>query len=61
MAAAAYAKITDGVVLDEYEPIFRDWQEIAESARKTEEQIPMLEASLTRTTAELGKKLGKID
>lgn len=46
MAAATYAKITGGVVLDEYEPIFRTWREIAEEARATEKQIPMLEASL---------------
>lgn len=46
MVAAAYAKITDGAVLDEYEPVFRKWQEVAESARATERDIPRLEALL---------------
>jgi hypothetical protein len=61
MVAAAYAKMTNGVVLDEFEPIFRTWQETADEARKTEEQIPMLEASLAKATAELSKKIDKID
>jgi hypothetical protein len=61
MLAAAYAKVTEGVVLDEYEPVFRGWQEMAHRARTTEEQIPTLEASLTKATAELAKKLGDID
>ena len=61
MAAAAYAKITNGVVLDEYEPIFRGWKEIADSAQTTEQRIPMLEASKKSTTTELNKNPGKVD
>lgn len=58
MAAAAYAKITDGVVLDEYEPIFRGWKEIADSAQATEQQIPVLEASMKNEEAKLGNNPG---
>jgi hypothetical protein len=46
MAAAAYAKATDGIVLDEWELIFRKWKEIAEWGREAERETPKLEAQL---------------
>lgn len=46
MAAAAYAKATDGVVLDEWEPIFRKWEEVAEIARQADLDTPRVEAWL---------------
>jgi hypothetical protein len=44
MAAAAYAKATDGVVLDEYEPVFRSWQQVAKMATDNDLDTPRLEA-----------------
>lgn len=52
MVAAAYAKITDGVILDEYEPVFRKWSEVAESGLATEKEIPKLEALINRGNTE---------
>lgn len=46
MAAAAYAKATEGVVLDEWEPIFRKWEEVAEIARQADLDTPKVEAWL---------------
>ena len=44
MAAAAYAKATDGVVLDEYEPVFRSWQQVAQMAIDNDRDTPRIEA-----------------
>lgn len=44
MAAAAYAKATNGVVLDEYEPVFRSWQQVAQMAIENDRDTPRIEA-----------------
>jgi hypothetical protein len=56
MAAAAYAKATDGVVLDEWEPIFRKWEEVAEIARQADLETPKVEAWLREREQERNKK-----
>jgi hypothetical protein len=56
MAAAAYAKATDGVVLDEWEPIFRKWEEVAEIARQADLETPKVEAWLREREQERSKK-----
>jgi hypothetical protein len=56
MAAAAYAKATDGVVLDEWEPIFRRWEEVAEMGRQADRDTPKLEAWLREREQERIKK-----
>jgi hypothetical protein len=44
MAAAAYAKATDGAVLDEYEPVFRSWQQVVQMAVDNDRDTPRIEA-----------------
>jgi hypothetical protein len=56
MAAAAYAKATDGVVLDEWEPIFRAWDEVAEIARQADLETPKVEAWLREREQERNSK-----
>jgi hypothetical protein len=56
MVAAAYAKATDGVVLDEWEPIFRKWDEVAEIARQADLETPKVEAWLREREQERNKK-----
>ena len=56
MAAAAYAKAIDGVVLDEWEPIFRRLEEVAEIARRADLDTPKVEAWLREREHERNKK-----
>jgi len=55
MAAAAYAKATGGIVLDEWELIFRKWEEIAEWGREAERDTPKLEAQIRERDNERNK------